>query len=53
MVPFEGLINPEMTLKTVVFPAPFGPMRPLMEPGSTSISRLDNASRASKRTVRS
>src|SRR3989338_3490196 len=35
MVPVLGLRNPERTLKRVVFPEPFGPMRPMISPLST------------------
>jgi len=31
-LPFSGEINPVTTLKSVVFPAPFGPMRPSISP---------------------
>src|SRR5215831_18120874 len=35
MVPASGFTKPVMRLKTVVFPAPFGPMRKTISPSST------------------
>src|SRR5262252_3613277 len=35
MVPVSGFTKPVMRLKTVVFPAPFGPMRKTISPSST------------------
>src|ERR1051325_8782000 len=41
-----------MQLKTVVLPAPFGPISALMPPRSTSKVRLSTATRPPKRIVR-
>ena len=39
-----------MTLKSVVFPAPFGPIRPWISPTATSRSTASSAWRPPKRT---
>ena len=36
-LPESGLTKPVITLKTVVFPAPLGPMRPVTEPSGIPI----------------
>ena len=36
-VPAAGDTNPLSTLKNVVFPAPFGPIRPQVPPGKTTV----------------
>ena len=42
-VPFVGAILPAMILKSVVLPAPFGPIKPVILPFSTSIVALSTA----------
>src|SRR6516164_1402362 len=41
--PELGRKTPATTLKTVVFPAPFGPMRPAISPGFTDRSTCERA----------
>ena len=43
---------PAIMLKMVVFPAPFGPMRPAIDPRGTNMSTLSTATRPPKRLVR-
>src|ERR1700676_3621021 len=38
MVPVVGMVSPARQLKKVDFPAPFGPMRPMMSPSLTARS---------------
>jgi len=52
MVPALGVRRPEMRLKTVVLPAPFGPMSPTISPGRTSKVRSETAVRPPKDLVR-
>ncbi len=51
MLPEDGRKTPVNTLKTVVFPAPFGPIRALMEPDSMFISSWCTAVSPPKFTV--
>src|SRR5207249_3644549 len=46
--PASGARNPERRLKTVVLPAPFGPMSPSISPGATVRSRPATARRPPK-----
>jgi len=41
--PFVGFVKVDSMLSVVVFPAPFGPRRPYIEPSSTWIVRLSTA----------
>src|SRR3974377_42636 len=43
MEPPSARRKPVITLKTVVFPAPFGPMRPVMRPAATSQAHSSTA----------
>ena len=45
MAPASGASAPAIKLKRVVFPAPFGPMSPVMVPGSIVRSTLSTARR--------
>src|SRR5437667_552336 len=47
--PSSGARNPESRLKTVVFPAPLGPMRPTISPSATVRSSPSTARRPPKR----
>ena len=49
--PAAGLTKPLRTLKNVVLPAPFGPMRPQVPPGKTTLTSSSGVTPA-KRTVR-
>src|SRR6516164_3588231 len=51
--PPSGSCRPVITLKSVVFPAPLGPIRPVTRPGSTSMLASDSARRPPKRTTMS
>src|SRR5690625_3701490 len=48
MRPLVGLMKPAIMLKTVVFPAPFGPMRPVIRPSSSEKEQLLTACRPPK-----
>jgi hypothetical protein len=48
--PSLGLTVPAITLRSVVLPAPFGPIRPITRPRETSSVTFDNAVRPSKET---
>ena len=41
--PLEGSIVPQITLYYVVFPAPFGPIKPVIEPCSITSETLSTA----------
>ena len=49
-VPSSGFSIPQITLKSVVFPAPFGPTRPTLSPGRRRKSPLLNMTRSPKAT---
>src|SRR5215207_6770152 len=49
--PLVGVYRPVIILKNVVLPAPFGPIRPLIEPCSITKSILFTATRPPKRLV--
>src|SRR3954447_7392012 len=49
--PLVGGCSPLMTLNSVVLPAPFGPMRPVIEPGSADSDASLTAVMPPKRTV--
>ncbi len=51
--PESGLYRRVMTLNAVVFPAPFGPIRPEMCPSSTSNDTPSKATMPPKRSVTS
>ena len=51
-IPAVGATIPLMTLKSVVLPAPFGPMMPMSSAGPTRNVTPDNAEIPPKRTVR-
>ena len=48
--PLDGCSSPVMTLKSVVLPAPFGPISPVTWPASTWIEARSSASRPPKET---
>ena len=50
MVPATGVTNLEMALKSVVFPAPFGPMTPTISLACTVSDTPSRATTPSKRT---
>src|SRR6266540_5302536 len=50
-VPLVGAYRPVIILKNVVLPAPFGPIRPLIEPRSITKSTLLTATKPPKRLV--
>ena len=52
MVPLVGVTNPEIELKTVVFPAPLGPIRPTIVLGAISIKTSSSAVSPPNLTVR-
>src|SRR5215831_2115434 len=49
MEPSDGLRNPEMTANSVVLPAPFGPISPVMRPSDADNEAALTASRPPKR----
>src|SRR6202034_2908048 len=49
--PSFGWVRPEQTLNVVVFPAPFGPMSPVIRPTGASRSTSSTATRPPKRTL--
>jgi hypothetical protein len=49
--PELGRTKPQMTLNTVVLPAPFGPMTPTTWPSGTAKETSSSASRPPKRTL--
>src|SRR5512140_2958287 len=51
MRPSVGAFMPVITLKTVVLPAPLGPIRPTISPSSMETSSFDTAVRPPKRMV--
>src|SRR5438045_614190 len=53
MEPSSGAYTPVMRLKTVVFPAPFGPIKPYRSPGLSDMFRFRTATRPPNRLVQS
>src|SRR4051812_46073308 len=51
-VPELGRTRPSSIRKVVVFPAPLGPRKPVMRPGSTEKDRESTAVKVPKRLVR-
>ena len=51
-LPASARTKPQMTLNSVVFPAPLGPMTPTTSPGATVSETSSSAVRPPKRTVR-
>ena len=52
MVPEVGATNPEIELNRVVFPAPFGPIKPTIEFGSIVRKTSSRARKPPNSTVR-